>query len=507
MNKNGKPKQAVLFIMRVTLLQCLLVLSCISYSFAGKADGQEILDKKVSLNLPSREIRAILRTISASTEIGFTYSSDLLYNRQKITVIANQERLGDVLEKIFKPLHISFEVIGRQIVLKNKEALMEITGTVRGSDGQPLQGVRVTVAGTTRGTTTNEKGVFRIEANPGETLIFSSIGYVDNRATIGDSSPINMVLTKTENSMGEVVVTALGIKREARSLGYSDQRVSGADLIKSDPPNISNGLIGKAAGLNITLPNGVEGGSSRIVIRGNNSLFGNNQPLIVIDGVMVDNEQMLPNGQNLSTTALLNPSGSTARDVSQTGADYGSFLNTVNADDVESVNVLKGPTAAALYGARGANGVILIVTKKGTKQKGLGLNYSFSDRWNDPYRYIKLQHEYGSGMTETLWSATPAFNQDGSGNNRQFTENDQYGAHQNIPNPGGGASAMPFYNVIGFPGDGASWGPKMQGQPLVWWDGSIYDAKRRRLYHGLSFAGRLQTAGKGAFRQSAGWLL
>lgn len=458
--------------MRVTLLQCLLVLSCISYSFAGKADGQEILDKKVSLNLPSREIRAILRTISASTEIGFTYSSDLLYNRQKITVIANQERLGDVLEKIFKPLHISFEVIGRQIVLKNKEALIEITGTVRGSDGQPLQGVSVTVAGTTRGTTTNEKGVFRIEANPGETLIFSSIGYVDNRATIGDSSPINMVLTKTENSMGEVVVTALGIKREARSLGYSDQRVSGADLIKSDPPNISNGLIGKAAGLNITLPNGVEGGSSRIVIRGNNSLFGNNQPLIVIDGVMVDNEQMLPNGQNLSTTALLNPSGSTARDVSQTGADYGSFLNTVNADDVESVNVLKGPTAAALYGARGANGVILIVTKKGTKQKGLGLNYSFSDRWNDPYRYIKLQHEYGSGMTETLWSATPAFNQDGSGNNRQFTENDQYGAHQNIPNPGGGASAMPFYNVIGFPGDGASWGPKMQGQPLVWWDGT-----------------------------------
>jgi iron complex outermembrane receptor protein len=481
MNKNGKPKQAVLFIMRVTLLQCFLILSCISYSFAGKADGQEILDKKVSLDLPSREIKAILKTISASTEVGFTYSSNLLHNRQKITIIAHEERLGDVLEKIFRPLQISFEVIGRQIVLKKEAGALAgllshdapvfkvLTGTVLSSDGQPVQGVSVTVAGTSRGTTTDGKGDFRIDANPGEVLVFSSIGYVVNRVTVGAASEINVTLNKAENSMGEVVVTALGIKREARSLGYSDQRVSGADLIKSDPPNISNGLIGKAAGLNVTIPNGVEGGSSRLVIRGNNSLFGNNQPLIVVDGVMVDNEQILPNGQNLSNSALTNqnaPGQANARDVNNPSTDYGSFLNTVNADDVESLNILKGPTAAALYGARGANGVILIVTKKGGKQKGLGVNYSFSDRWNDPYRYMKLQHEYGSGMTETLYSANPAFNKDGSGNDREFTENDQYGAHQNIP--GGGA----FYNYIGFPGDGASWGPKMSGQPLVWWDGT-----------------------------------
>jgi iron complex outermembrane recepter protein len=461
MNKNGKPKQAVLFIMRVTLLQCFLILSCLSYSFANKVEGQEILDKKVSLDLPARDIRVILKTISASAEIGFTYNSTLLHNRQKISVVAHEERLGDVLEKIFQPLHISFEVIGRQVVLN---AFKPIGGTVISSDGAPLPDVSITVAGTTRGTTTDSKGAFRIEANPGEVLVFSSIGYAIVRATVGGGSEVNITLTKSENSMSEVVVTALGIKREARSLGYSDQRVSGADLIKSDPPNISNGLIGKAAGLNITIPNGVEGGSSRIVIRGNNSLYGNNQPLIVVDGVMVDNEQMLPGGQILSTSALLNTGN--ARDVNSNATDYGSFLNTVNADDVESLNILKGPTAAALYGARGANGVILIVTKKGSKQKGLGLNYSFSNRWNDPYRFMKLQHEYGSGMTETLYSANPAFNKDGSGNDREFTENDQYGAHQNIP--GGGA----FYNYIGFPGDGASWGPKMAGQPLVWWDGT-----------------------------------
>ncbi len=131
MNKNGKPKQAVLFIMRVTLLQFFLLVSCISYSFAGKADGQEILEKKVSLNLPSKEIKTILKAIAASTEIGFTYSNDVLQNRQKITVIANEERLGDVLEKIFGPLHISFEVIGRQIILKKDPSAKPTPATVR----------------------------------------------------------------------------------------------------------------------------------------------------------------------------------------------------------------------------------------------------------------------------------------------------------------------------------------------------------------------------------------
>jgi len=464
--------------MRVTLLHFFLLLSCLSYSFAGKADGQEILDKKVSLNLPARDIKAILKTISASVEIGFTYSANILPGRQKITVIAIDERLGDVLQKIFNPLHISFEVIGRQIVLKKENtvnlagtfpgigaenAFKTITGVVLSPEGTPLQGVSITVAGTSRGTTTDDKGHFQIQANEGEILIFSSVGYSISRVKIGASSELSISLQKSDNSMGEVVVTALGIKREARSLGYSDQQISGADLTKADAPNIAQGLMGKAAGLNISVPNGVEGSSTRIVIRGNNSLLGNNQPLIVVDGVMVDNEPILPQGQNLSTQNLLGLN----TDVRSTqGTDYGSFLNTINPDDIESINVLKGPTAAALYGARGANGVLLITTKKGGKEKGLGLSYNFSERWNDPYRYVKLQNEYGSGMTETLYSANPAFYQDGSGKDRQFNENDQYGPHSVIP---GGDN---FYAYIGFPGDGAAWGPKMSGQPLVWWDGT-----------------------------------
>jgi iron complex outermembrane recepter protein len=477
MNKNGKPKQAVLFIMRVSLLQFFLVVSCISYSFAGKVAGQEILDKKVSLNLPSKEIRTVLKAIAASTEIGFTYSNDVLQNRQKITVIANDERLGDLLQRILGPLHISYEVIGHQIVLKKNAAInftgslaaapafRPITGTVIGADGAPLVGVSVTIAGTNHGTTTDPQGHFTIDAKDGDVLSISSIGFDVYKVTVGAAaSDLHITLQKSEHSMNEVVVTALGIKREAKSLGYSAQQVSGADVVKADAPDISNGLIGKVAGLNITEPNGVEGSSSRIVIRGNNSLLGNNQPLIVVDGVMVDNEPILPQGQSLTQQNLLGQN----TDVSQNQSiDYGSFLNTLNADDIETFDILKGPTAAALYGARGANGVILITTKKGSKQKGLGIDYNFATRWNDPYRFIKLQHEYGMGMADALYSANPGFYTTSGGENRETNSNDFYGTRSVIP--GGGN----WWNYIGFPGDGASWGEKMEGQPLLWWDGTV----------------------------------
>ena len=338
-----------------------------------------------------------------------------------------------------------------------------ITGTVASAEGELLSGVTVVIQGTTTGTMTDGKGQFSIEAKDNDILVFSIVGYNISKVAVSNSSQVNVVMAKGNNSLDEVVVTSLGIKRESRSIGYSAQKVSGDEVLKADAPNISQGLLGKVAGLNITIPNGVEGSSSRIVIRGNNNLFGNNQPLVVVDGVMVDNEPMLPNGKNQSTTNLLT-AGQT--DVSSNQTDYGSFLNTINPEDVETYNLLKGPTAAALYGARGANGVLLIVTKKGNKRRGLGIDYNLSARANDPYRFVKMQNEYGSGMTNTLYSANPAFLKDGSGNDRQFTENDQYGPdYGNIP---GGTA---FYNYIGFPGDGASWGTKIAGQPLVWWDG------------------------------------
>jgi iron complex outermembrane receptor protein len=461
--------------MRVTVLQLLLAGGLVASASAGRVSGQGILDRKISLSETGQNLKKVLKTIEQAADVKFTYDSRLVASRGQVNLDARNEDLKNVLDKLLNPLSIQYEVVNDQIILKRmnlvttgtavatKDLFADITGIVTSQDGTALPGVSVTIAGTRKGVVTDAQGHFSIQAKEGDVLVFSYIGYTEYRVKVGATTTLSIALASGNNALHDVVITGLGIKREAKSVGYSVQQVSGNDVVKADPPNISEGLMGKVAGLNISIPNGVEGNSSRIVIRGNNSLFGNNQPLIVVDGVMVDNEPILPGGDNQSIDNLLSP-GKT--DVSQLATDYGSFLNTINADDIESVNVLKGPTAAALYGARGANGVIMIVTKKGGKEHGLGLDYNFSVRWNDPYRFVKMQHEYGSGMTTTLYSANPPFVTDGSGNPRQFTENDQYATYQNVP--GGG----PFYNYIGFPGDGASWGPKMNGQMITWWDGT-----------------------------------
>jgi len=309
MNKSGKPKQAVFFIMRVTLLHVFLAFSCISYSFAGTADGQEILDKKISLNLSSKELKTVLKMITTSAEVGFTYNSRILPENKKITLVANDERLGDILSRIFAPLGISYEAIGKQIVLKKRknpvtgqllpdnmpaELFRPITGAVLAIDGTALTGVSVTVAGSSRGTVTDEKGHFHIEANDGDILVFSFVGFQTTRLTVGSSSAMNVTLLKSENALNDVVITALGIKRESRSIGYSAQKITGSDIVQASPPDLASGLMGKSAGLNITASNGVQGSSQRIVIRGNNSILGGNQPLLVIDGIQVQNDPYGP---------------------------------------------------------------------------------------------------------------------------------------------------------------------------------------------------------------------
>jgi len=465
MNKTGKPKQAVLFIMRASLLQIFLAAGFMSYAFANDASGQEILDKRVSFNLPAREIRAVLKTIASTTEVGFTYSNSVLPGKQKVTVIAHEERLGDVLEKIFKPLHISFEVIGKQIILKRQETgilgqilipdsleglFKPITGTVVGPDGPPLQGVSVTVVGTQRGTVTDEKGFFQIQAEPGQVLLFSSVGYTVQKLTLGSSAVVTVMLSKNENALNEVVVTALGIGRQKRALGYSQEQIKGSELTKSNAPNVINALSGKMAGVNITSPNGVDGGSTRIIIGGNNTITQDNQPLIIIDGMPMDNT--IP---------------AAAQDVTAP-KDWGSAINLINPQDIEDFSVLKGPAAAALYGGRGANGVILITLKKGTKRNGLGVDYNMGYKTIRPYRYIDMQNQYGAGGMVSLEPVQRLT--DGSGNpvltdgwNGLFVD----------PKTNAGPYGVATWNLVSWPGTGLSWGPKMDGTMIKWWDGTM----------------------------------
>lgn len=256
---------------------------------------------------------------------------------------------------------------------------MTVKGKITDDAGEPVFGANVVVKGTNQGTVSNDLGDYAISVEKGATLIFSYIGFGNKEVVVGNSTVIDVSLNP--DLLEEIVVTALGIKREKKALGYSVTEVKGEELTQARTVNIANSLQGKVAGLNISSIASGAGGSSRIVIRGNGSISGNNQPLIVVDGIPINND-------NLGSAGMWG------------GGDRGDGISSLNPDEIENISVLKGATAAALYGSRASNGAILVTTKGGKKgSKGIGVevnsNYVAEDilfRSNEDYQY-----EYGAG--------------------------------------------------------------------------------------------------------------
>lgn len=479
MHKNAKSNHTAILIMKVALLPILLVTAFFTCSFAKSVRGQDILNKKITLELPSRELKAVLKVISQQTEVNFTYSNSTLPDRKKVTVSARDEKLGDVLTRILQPLDISYEVIHEQIVLHKDKPEMSVaanetagvlfktvSGTVTEASGAPIPGVSVVILGTSKGTTTNGKGYFEIQANEGETLVFSSIGYAATKVVVGASSTLSVVLSSSVKSLDSVAITAFGIRRSVRALGFSQEQVKGAEIARSNAPNVINALAGKMAGVNVTSPNGVDGGTTRIVIGGNNTIQGDNQPLIIVDGMPMANDMPSPYDAHDQSTGSVLYTGADAKSGSNP-KDWGSPINLINPDDIESMSVLKGPTAAALYGGKGANGVILITTKKGTSRPGLGVDYTFGYKLIDPYRYLKMQNQYGSGGMVSL--DPPEYLTDGDG---KPVQNDSWTGLFADGKTGSGPYGQNTYDQVGWPGTGLSWGHKMDGTVIKWWDGT-----------------------------------
>ena len=263
----------------------------------------------------------------------------------------------------------------------------KVTGTVTEKSGQPIPGVSVREKGTGNGVSTNVDGKFSITVKPGAVLTFSFLGYKPKEVAAGDGAALNVTLESGENALNEVVVTALGIKREKKSLGYAVQEVKGQTLADTKEPNLVNSLSGKVAGLQITRSSNGPGASSRITLRGNNSLVGDNQPLIVVDGVPMDN--FIGNE--------IDGSGKRNNDYYNPSRDMGNGLSDINAEDIESISVLKGPSAAALYGSRAGNGAILITTKTGKAQNGLGITLTSSFGLENIFTRPKMQTQFGQG--------------------------------------------------------------------------------------------------------------
>ena len=324
-----------------------------------------------------------------------------------------------------------------------------VTGKVVSSDdGLGLPGVTVRVKGEGGGTVTDFEGHYSIAVDSKGTLVFSFVGFSTQEVPVNGRSKINITLDQDAQLLDDVVVTALDIKRQKRELGYATEEIGGDLVARSGSGSVISALSGRSAGVQIINPTGVDGGSSRITIRGNNSIFGDNQPLIVVDGVPMSNEG-----------GVTSWSG---------GRDWGTALNNINQEDIENIDILKGPTAAALYGSRGGNGVLLITTKKGSKQRGLGITYSMSYKVTQPYMYRTVQNKYGAGGPITF--NTPTLKPiegltDDEGN--------QVYEYPGIYSVDDGPAGEPTNTTFGYYGGAQSWGPEMNGESVLWWDGQI----------------------------------
>lgn len=252
-----------------------------------------------------------------------------------------------------------------------------VSGTVTDASGEAMIGVNILEVGTSNGTITDLDGNFSIEVSDDATLEFSMVGYTPQQIEVGSQTVIDLVLEEGV-ALSEVVVTSLGISKEKKALGYAVTEIGGEDFTEARELNVANSLAGKVAGVNVSNIASGPGGSSRVIIRGNSSISGNNQPLYVVDGIPIDNT-------NLGSAGMWG------------GQDWGDGVSSINPDDIETMTVLKGSSAAALYGSRASNGVIMITTKKGGKRKGVGVEVQSNYTFENIIETFDFQKEYGQG--------------------------------------------------------------------------------------------------------------
>jgi TonB-linked SusC/RagA family outer membrane protein len=395
MKKELQVHGQLLFIMRVSFLNLLLAVTFIGIAHASDLAAQ-VLEKKVTITLENVSLRAALSKIARTTEVKFLYQSHLISPREQINLTADGDRLGDVLERILGPRNITFEAEGNQIILTKQKTAREnaadesefsgypeilVTGVIRDEANQPLPGVNILVKGTTNGTTSDSNGSYSISVeDENAVLIFSFIGYLVQEITVGTRTEVNVNMTPDIKSLEEVVVVGYGAVKKSDITG-SVAQIRSEELQSVPVYNVEQALKARAAGVQVTQNSGEPGGRIEVRIRGGNSMIGSNGPLYVVDGFPI------------------------------TGG-----INFLNPADIESMDILKDASATAIYGARGANGVVIITTKRGKEgQKSrIELN-SYYGVQQDTKRYDLLDaKQYAEVSNEWLKNGgqPPFFNID-----------------------------------------------------------------------------------------------
>ncbi|HEY9490024.1 MAG TPA: TonB-dependent receptor plug domain-containing protein, partial [Chryseosolibacter sp.] len=379
MKNNHQPyKNTLLFLMKVTLINVFLMSVTIAFSFAMETRGQGVLDRKVDLQLENMKLKDVLTEIESKADVSFTYRPRLIRNVKNVTLNVSERSLGEIFTEIFDR-SVEYEVVGKQIILKENPVFAtrskvsavvfqgtQVSGIIRDEAGLAIPGVNVIEKGTTNGTTTDVDGKYSfLVSDQNAILVFSFIGYTTQEVSAEGRASIEVTLLPDTKTLQEVVVVGYGEQKKVTVTG-AVVSVKGADLVKSPAMNLTNSIAGRMAGVIAVNRSGEPGyDGSGIRIRGSNTL-GNNDALIVIDGIPA----------------------------------RAGGLERLNPNDIETISVLKD-ASAAIYGSRAANGVILVTTKRGTTGKP-ELSYQFNQGFAQPTVVPKLANaaQYAEMLNE-----------------------------------------------------------------------------------------------------------
>ncbi|CAM3769725.1 SusC/RagA family TonB-linked outer membrane protein [Sphingobacterium prati] len=417
------------FIIRMKL--ALIMTTCAVINVSASVFSQQ----KVSLDVQKTKLSRVLKLIEEQSDYYFVYNSTNENLNKEVSVNVNNTKVLDVLAKLFNKSGLVYSVSKEGLVVVSQQQQVTISGIVTDNKGNPLAGASVRVKGTAVGRATDISGRFSIEASTGNTLIVSFAGYTSQEVAVTKDGDMKIILVEDNRMLNEVVVTALGMKKEKRSLGYSVTQIAGESLTTARENNVMNSLVGKVAGLDISSTSGGAGAASNVTIRGISSLNQTNQPLYVINGIPMESKPV-----GIGNTNTKGNAGSQW----DNAPDLGDAISNINPDDIESISVLKGAAASALYGSRAKAGVILITTKSG---KGNSIDFNSN--------FVGEQI-----IDNTNWQTV-------------------YGQGSNGEKPTNKAGAA----QVG----GSSWGARLDGSPVVQFDGverpySLQDGNLKRFY-------------------------
>ena len=366
--KNGR-------LFRLALLVCL---SCAL--FTAKAQTA-----RITLNLQNATLEQAMDKIKAQTRYLFINRDVEDLESRKVSINVSNELITKVLDQLFTPFDIGYDIDGRSIFIYKQQAAavrpVSVSGRVTDASGQPIIGASVIVRGTTLGVSTDAEGRFSLEVPApaaSQTLEVSYLGYETASIPVGSRTSFAVTLQESSSEIESVVVTALGIKREEKALSYNVQQVGAEDITTVKDANFMNSLAGKVAGVTINASSSGVGGATKVVLRGNKSISQSSNALYVIDGI-----------------PMYNFGGGGGTEFDSKGAT--ESIADLNPEDIESISVLTGAAAAALYGSNAANGAVMITTKKG-QAGALKVTLSSNTEFLNPFVLPEFQNRYGTGL-------------------------------------------------------------------------------------------------------------